>query len=198
MSFPTTGSHSFLLRNLIQPVLRHPESCTSTQRVPPVGNSYAGITGHWPGYCCLWCLPVKFPNQCNVSPRSSWEWKPTAAYLILELACALCSAAKLGSWPTWCGIIASEVRCELLGEYWWMALRGEAPLPPTKRHLIMKDHNGARTKIRVACWRFFWAEGVEGSPLLWKKALKVMAFCFKDTRDYCSILHSKKYWNILL
>lgn len=101
---------------------RHHESGASAQSVGPVGNFYSGITSRWPGYCCLWYLLVKFLNQYNISPRSSWEWKPAAAHLILEPACALCSAAKLGSWPTWCGIIAAEVRCEQLDECWWMAV----------------------------------------------------------------------------
>ena len=106
----------------------------------------------WPGYCCLWYLLVKFLNQYSISRRSSWEWKPAAVYLILEPACALCSAAKLGSWPTWCGIIAAEVRCEWLGESWWMAVCDEASLPPTRRHLIMIDHNCTHTKICAACF----------------------------------------------
>ena len=182
MSFPTAGSHSFFLRNLIQPVLRHHESGVSAQNVCPVGNFYSGITSHWPGYCCLWYLLVKFLNQYNISPRSSWEWKPATAHLILEPACALCSAAKLGSWPTWCGIIAAEVRCERLGECWWMAVCDEAPLPPTKRHLIMIDRNCTHTEIRVACLWVFWAGNVEGLALFWKEALKVVLFWFKHSK----------------
>lgn len=88
--------------------------CFSPERVaPPPGNSSSGITDRWPGYCCLWYLLVNFCNQYNISQQSPWEWKPETAHLILEPAPAPCSAAKLGSWPTWCGIIAAEVRCEL-------------------------------------------------------------------------------------
>lgn len=79
----------------------------------PLGNSGSGITDRWPGYCCLWYLLVNFCNQYNISQQSPWEWKPETVHLILKPAPALCSAAKLGSWPTWCGIIAAEVRCEL-------------------------------------------------------------------------------------
>lgn len=156
----------------------------------------------WPGYCCLWYLLVKFLNQYSISRRSSWEWKPAAVYLILEPACALCSAAKLGSWPTWCGIIAAEVRCEWLGESWWMAVCDEASLPPTRRHLIMIDHNCTHTKICAACLWVFWAGGIAGLALLWKEALKVVVFWIKHRRsreklrDYCSILNDCK-WSFL-
>ena len=80
---------------------------------PPPGNSHSGITDRWPGYCCLWYLLVNFCNQYNISRQSPREWKPETVHLILESAPAPCSAAKLGSWPTWCCIIAAEVRCEL-------------------------------------------------------------------------------------
>lgn len=88
--------------------------CFSPERVaPPLGNNGSGITDRWPGYCCLWYLLVNFCNQYNISQQSPREWKPETVHLILKPAPALCSAAKLGSWPTWCGIIAAEVRCEL-------------------------------------------------------------------------------------
>lgn len=166
-------------------------------RVHPVGNFYSGIASRWPGYCCLWYLLVKFLNQYNISPRSSWEWKPAAVYLILEPACVLCSAAKLGSWPTWCGIIAAEVRCERLQECWWMAVCDEAPLPPTKRRLIMIDHNCTHTEIPVACLWVVWSGGVEELALLWKEPSKEVVFWFKHSkgksyRDCCSILNVSK------
>lgn len=182
MSFPTAGSHSCLPPKPYS-------TCAQTSWEPhlgptasPEGNAYSSIAGPWPGYCCLWYLLAKFLNQYNISPRSSWEWKPAAVHLILEPACALCSAAKLGSWPTWCGIIASEVRCERLGARWWMAVWDQAPLPPTKRHLIMIDHNCAHTKICVACLWVFWAGGVQGLALLWNKALKVVVLGFRGER----------------
>lgn len=133
------------LGNLMQPVLRSWEWHLAQRAL----HREFLFRHHrsWPGYCCLWYLLVKFLNQYNISPSCSWEWKPAAAYLILEPACALCSAAKLGSWPTWCGIIAAEVRCERLGECWWMAVCDEAPLPPIERRLLMIDHNCTHTKI---------------------------------------------------
>lgn len=117
--------------------------CFSPEHVAPRwGNSGSGITDRWPGYCCLWYLLVNFCNQYNISQQSPWEWKPETAHLILEPAPAPCSAAKLGSWPTWCSIIAAEVRCELsCTGVWWMAVFDKAPLPSNKRRLIMMDHN---------------------------------------------------------
>lgn len=53
-----------------------------------------GLTNHWPSYCCLWYLLVNFCNQYNISPCSSWEWKPEVAHLILRPAAAPCSAAN--------------------------------------------------------------------------------------------------------
>lgn len=111
--------------NLTQPALRHHDSSAGRRAPASRGGLYSGITDRWPGYCCLWYLLVNFRNQYNISPPSSWEWKPETVHLILKPAPAPCSAAKLGSWPTWCGIIAAEVRCELAwqalmnGCLWW-------------------------------------------------------------------------------
>lgn len=168
------------LGNLIQPALRSWEWHLAQSALH--GEFLFRHRRSWPGYCCLWYLLVNFLNQYNISLRSSWDWKPAAAYLILEPACALCSAAKLGSWPTWCGIIAAEVRCERLGECWWMAVCDEAPLPPTRRHLIMIDYNCTRTKICVACSWVFWGGDVEGLALLWKEGLKVVGFGVKHRK----------------
>lgn len=112
--------------NLIQPALSHHDRGAWARRAPASrGDSYSGITDPWPGYCCLWYLLVNFRNQYNINPPSSWEWKPETVHLILKPAPAPCSAAKLGSWPTWCSIIAAEVRCEppwqvlMNGCLWW-------------------------------------------------------------------------------
>lgn len=82
---------------------------------PPfsTGNSHSGTSNRWPGYCCLWYLLVNFCNQYNIRRGSPGEQGAEAAHLILQPAAAPCSPAKLGSWPSWCGIIAAEVRWEL-------------------------------------------------------------------------------------
>lgn len=45
-------------------------------------------------------------------------------------------------------LLRLDVSSSVSADEW---LCDEAPLPPTKRHLIMIDHNCARTKIHVAC-----------------------------------------------
>lgn len=79
----------------------------------PSGNNHSGLNERWPGYCCLWYLLVNFCNQYNIRQKSPGERRAEAVHLIFPPVAALCSAAKLGSWPSWCGIIAAEVRWEL-------------------------------------------------------------------------------------
>lgn len=64
-----------------------------------------------------------------------------------------------------------------------MAVGEEEPLPPTKGHLIMIEHNCARTKLRVACLCILRAGGVEGLASLWKEAFKVVAWGFLHRKD---------------
>lgn len=93
------------------------ESSALAQRSPPAplpsGNSHSGLGERWPGYCCLWYLLVNFCNQYNIRQKNPGERRAEAVHLIFHAVAALCSAAKLGSWPSWCGIIAAEVRWEL-------------------------------------------------------------------------------------
>lgn len=93
------------------------DSSALAQRSPPAplpsGNSHSGLSERWPGYCCLWYLLVNFCNQYNIRQKNPGERRAEAVHLIFPAVAALCSAAKLGSWPSWCGIIAAEVRWEL-------------------------------------------------------------------------------------
>lgn len=103
---PATGA-------ALAPITAHCSSLLLPSPSFSTGNSHPGTSDRWPGYCCLWYLLVNFCNQYNIRRGSPGEQGAEAVHLILQPAAAPCSPAKLGSWPSWCGIIAAEVRWEL-------------------------------------------------------------------------------------